>query len=462
MSTTAPAADAGIPPSSSGEALAERVAALEAENARLREAAAPAPLTGGRWRAVLSTICIVVAAVLVPVSIVSAWARVQLVEEDAFVATLAPLVDDPAVQDLVIGETMGAITDRVDFAQLTSDVFDGIVGLGLGPRAEAALGLLEQPAAEGLESLVERAVITVVRSDAFSDVWATAVRGAHRALTVASTSDGGGIVVMTDAGVGIALGPVIEQVKQRLTEQGVGIAGLIPTVDRTVIVGSGDGLSLIRTVYAVAVTLGWWLPVIALLLYALGIALARRTSTAVLGAALGLAVGSGALGIALSIGATAVALVAGDLDLPPSALDVIYRRMVDSMTQTAWVLAVLGVFIAVLGWLMGRSRAASGTRAAVHSLNSAARASLAQRGLRTGGFGRWIGAHRVLVRTVIAAAAVVWLFLLRPLGFGEVILVTVVALAVAWALELLQQREDEHPGETETEADTEAAVAGVA
>ena len=69
--------------------------------ARPPDAASPAPQRpAGRWRAFVSALVIVVATILVPISIVSAWARVQLVDEEAFVATLAPLADDPAVQQL--------------------------------------------------------------------------------------------------------------------------------------------------------------------------------------------------------------------------------------------------------------------------------------------------------------------------------------------------------------------------
>ena len=67
------------------------------------------------------------ASVLVPVSIVTAWGRAQLVEEDTFVATLAPLASDPAVQTMIIDETTAAITDQVDFAAITSTAIDGIV-----------------------------------------------------------------------------------------------------------------------------------------------------------------------------------------------------------------------------------------------------------------------------------------------------------------------------------------------
>lgn len=430
-----------------------RLAELEAENARLRAAtdARPAP-RGSRWRGFFSALCIVIAAILVPVSIVTAWARVQLVDEDAFVNTLAPLVDDPAVQDLVVTEAMDAIRDQVDFDQLTGQVFDGVIDLGVGPRAEAALRLLQQPAADGLQNLVESTVTTVVTSDVFSDVWATTVRGAHRGLTLASTSDGGGVVVMTSDGVGIQLGPIIAQVKQNLEERGIGVASLIPAVDRTIIIGSGEGLTIVRTAYALAATLGWWLPVIALALFGLGIALARRRSVAVMGTGIGLGVGAAALAVTLGIGGTAVGMAAAQLDLSPSALAVIYGRLVDDMTQTAWVLALLGLFVAVLGWVLGRSRAATTVRGAVGSLNTSARRSLHARGVDTRGFGAWLAQYRVAVRVVIAVLAVVWLFLLRPLSLGEVVLVVVVAFVVAWILELLQQRPVEDGGPIEPES----------
>ena len=58
------------------------------------------------------------------------------------------------------------------------------------------------------------------------------------------------------------------------------------------------------------------------------------------------------------------------------------------MTQTALVLMFLGVFIAVLGWVMGRSRPAHADSAArSDSMNASARRQLAARGLNTGSFG---------------------------------------------------------------------------
>ena len=397
----------------------------------------------GRWRAWISALCIVVASVLVPVSIVTAWGRAQLVEEDTFVATLAPLASDPAVQKMIIDETTAAITDQVDFAAITSTAIDGIVSLGLPPAAASALSLLSQPAADGLESLVDRAVTQVVTSDGFAAVWATATRAAHRALTTAATSDGGGLVVRTDDGVGIQLGAIVDAVKQHLTAQGVRVAGLIPPVDRVVILGTGETLAMIRTGHAVAAAVGYWAPVVTLGLLAAGILVARRRATALLGAGLGLLIGGGALAIGIAIGAGLMTTVGTQTGLEPSALAAIYAQIADGMARTSAIVALVGAVVAVLAWTHGRSRAAITLHGAIGAVNSDVRRARIGRGIGTGAVGRWLFAQRGVVRAVIALVAIAGLFALRPLSASEVALVTVVALLTWWITELLQTRPDE-------------------
>ena len=397
----------------------------------------------GRWRAWISALCIVVASVLVPVSIVTAWGRAQLVEEDTFVATLAPLASDPAVQKMIIDETTAAITDQVDFAAITSTAIDGIVSLGLPPAAASALSLLSQPAADGLESLVDRAVTQVVTSDGFAAVWATATRAGHRALTTAATSDGGSLVVRRDDGVGIQLGAIVDAVKQHLTAQGVRIAGLIPPVDRVVILGTGETLAMIRTGHAVAAAVGYWAPVVTLGLLAAGILVARRRATALLGAGLGLLIGGGALAIGIAIGADLMTTVGTQTGIEPSALAAIYAQIADGMSRTSAIVALVGAVVAVLAWTHGRSRAAIALRGVIGAVNSDVRRARIGRGLGTGAVGRWLFAQRGVVRAVIALVAIAGLFALRPLSASEVALVTVVALLTWWVTELLQTRPDE-------------------
>jgi len=437
--------------------LEQRVRDLEAENARLAAAsdvagagtaAGRAPRRSGWWRALLSAVCIVLAGALLPVSIVAAWSRAQLVDESQFVATLAPLAHDPQVQGLVIDQTVGAIDDKVNYDEITGNVIDGIAGLGLPPRAVSALGLLKQPAADGLRNLVHGGVTKFVQSDAFDDVWTGAVRDVHRALTNVATSNGTGVVVLTGDGLGIQLGPIVDQVKQRLTAQGVGAASLIPSVNRTIIIGTGDAAATARVVYWIAVTAGWLLPLLTLALFAIGVLLARKRAVAVLGMGVAIALSAAILLALFSAGSIAVSVAADQLKVSPSALNVIYQTLTDQMRHTALVAVVLGVFIAVLGWALGDWSAARRLRTVVGALNSSARRGLAERGLNTGGFGRWLSKHRVLVRAVVVALAVVWLLLLRPLSFGDIVLVIVVALLVTWTLELLQHRPEETTEQT--------------
>ena len=266
----------------------------------------------------------------------------------------------------------------------------------------------------------------MVESDAFSEVWATATRAAHRALVGAATSDGGGLVVQTDDGVGIQLGAVVERVKQNLIDRGLGAAQLIPTVDKVIILGSGENLATIRTGYALATTLGSGCRSSRSRCSALGILIARRRSVAVLGIGIGFAIGGGyARHAAVDRRRPSSASAAGSLGLSPDALNVIYEQLVGNMTQTALVLAFLGVFVAILGWVMGRSRPARGFRRAVDGMNASARRQLGGSRPQHRRVRLWLGRQRILVRTIIAVLAVLWLFALRPLSVGDIVLVAV-------------------------------------
>lgn len=432
-------------------ALRARLDALEAENARLR-AETPAPpaastqrAPGNRWRAFLSALCIVVATILVPVSIVAAWARVELVDETRFVETFAPLADDPQVQAMVADQVTVAIEDSLDLEGLTNDLFDGIQQLDLPPRALAALDLLRAPAAQGLQNLVDTTVTRLVESDAFADVWETALRASHRSLeaVAAGGTSSGAVVIGENGEVGIQLGPIIEEVKKRLVDRGIGFAESIPVIDKTIVVAQSDALTVVGTVYNLAVAAGWWTPIIALVLFLAGILIARRRSTAVLGTGVGIALGAGVLAVGLGIGGSILALSAPNLGVPAGALASMYEQITSAMRDTAVVLTLLGIVIAVIAWMSGRWRGARAARGGVASVNAGVRGALLKRGVDTGRFGAWLYTQRILVRIVLGALAIVWLMLLRPLSVGEVFLVLVVWLVVWWVFELLQRRPEE-------------------
>src|ERR687897_1930966 len=133
-----------------GAELEARIAELEAENAALRAgtdaegasgaartdaAASVAPLRERRrWgRTAAAIVLVVVGLLLAPVAVISAWARLELVDTERFVATFAPLAEEPAVQDYITEQATAAIEEQVDIPGLTKDVFDGIKSLDLPP-----------------------------------------------------------------------------------------------------------------------------------------------------------------------------------------------------------------------------------------------------------------------------------------------------------------------------------------
>jgi len=197
-------------------------------------------------------------------------------------------------------------------------------------------------------------------------------------------------------------------------------------------------------VYNLAVTVGFWLPFLAIALFLAGILLARRRSTAVLGSGVGLALGGATLAIGLAIGGTILGLAAPQLGVSSASLSAIYGQVVEAMGHTAVVIAVTGSVIAILAWVSGRWRGARATRRAIAAVNDSIRGTLAARGVDTGRFGLWMAAQRTLVRVILAVLLVLWLLLLRPLGVGDVALVLVVGLLVWWLTELVQRRPAEN------------------
>src|SRR6195952_1620719 len=162
----------------------QRLEQLEAENATLRMRLDQVPLLSpdtvaiavvdpkakrGRGGTVLATVLIIIGTILAPVALAASWAKVQLSDTDRFVSAFAPLADNPEVQAYLTTQVVTVIEAQVDIPGLTSDVIDGITGLGTGPKVTAALDSLKGVAASGLESLVQSTVSNLVSSAAFAD-----------------------------------------------------------------------------------------------------------------------------------------------------------------------------------------------------------------------------------------------------------------------------------------------------
>lgn len=436
--------------------LEARIAALEAENAALRADRVAGGDAGGgadaaasvevkparrRWgRTAAAVVLVVVGLLLAPVAVISAWARLELVDTERFVATFAPLAEDPAVQAYIGDQVTAAIEEQVDIPALTSDLFDGLQALDLPPRAQDALQLLEGPATQGLQSLVSSVVDRVVESPAFADVWATALRVSHRQFVAAIQGDpDAALSIGGDGAISVQLGPVIEAVKDRLEQQGVGFASAIPVVERSIVVAQNDAFVLVQTVYTLAVAAGTWLPWITLAFLVAGVLVARRRAPALVWTAGGLALTMLILASGVGIGRAFFIGAVSPSIMPADAAIALYDGLVELMLSTILALFVLALSVAVIAWFSGPWRPARATRGFAESGFASVRRAAAANGVTTGSFGVALDRWRVPVYVAIAVVASVVVLLNRPVTISGVVWTVVVALLAVLVVELLRR-----------------------
>lgn len=452
-------------------ALRARIEQLEAQNQELsgRESgdrdrspdgsAAPPRARKGVGRGLLAAVLILVSVLLAPVAVIGGWARLELVDTDRFVQTFGPLAEDPDVQRFIAAQTEQAIFDSVDVDGLVGDLFEGIASLDMPPRTQAAVALLEGPAAAGVRSLISSSVERVVASPQFAQIWEGALRETHsRAIAVIQGDPNTALQLDDDGTLSLRLQVVVAEVKQVLVDQGLGFASAIPEINRTIPIVASDSFLLVRTVYQLAVAAGTWLPWVVLGMLVLGVAVARDRRRALAWAGAGLALSLLLLAAGLGIGRRFFVGTVSPSIMPAATADVLFEQVTAFISSTLLSLVVLGLAFAVGGWLTGPSRPAIAIRGAGNSAFTAVRGASDRHGLDTRGFGRAVDRWRAVIVGAAIAIGVLVLFLARPITVGGVIGTIVAVLAVLLVVELVRRPgaadDSDHRDEGANEAET--------
>ena len=439
------------------ETQAEKLARLEAENARLAQELADARAAHAqtvasaalvepepkprrrRGRTVGAIVVLVIATLLAPIALVASSTVRQFTNTEEFVRTLAPLVDDPSVQDYLVDQVVLAIDESVDIEGLVAAVFDGLDDLNLPPRAVDAMRRLQPALVGGVNSIIEQKTRQLVESEQFADVFANVLRLTHSQLiaTLEGSTDAA-VTVDPNGTVEVQLGPIVAAVKQRLEDQGVGFASLIPEVDRSVTIAENTQLARIATAYRVLLVVGFWLIYVDLLLFAAAVLLARRRSVMLVAAGLCLAGISAIVGIGVAVGRIAVVSALNPF-LPSGAADAVYNALVTDIVSLAVVLVVLGLTVALVAYLATPWRSARALRTFADSSADSLTAYAATRGISTGGFGGFLAKWRVPIRIGIGVIAAAIVLFVRPLSPGLIIWTAVIAVLVVLILRLLER-----------------------
>jgi hypothetical protein len=408
--------------------LRDRLSALEARETAPAGAGAQAPPPHRRRpvRAFFSALFIVVACVFVPLSALAVWVNSEVGDTDRYVATVAPLASDPAVQNAAANRITSVVMQQIDLKRLLDEFAPQD-----RPRLDQLLNRLSGPLTSGIESLVHSTAEKVVRSDAFEKVWTDANRRIHDSLDKALTGQGGGAVKLTNDTVAIDLAPIIDRVKQRLVDAGLTIAAKIPEIHTDFTVVRSDKVGKIRTAFRLLQLVGFWLPIVTVVLAAAGVLLAVRRRRALVAAALGFAAAALVLGAGLTI-FRAIYLDALPASVSQQAAGTVYDTLIRFLRKTVRAVFVLGVIVALGAWLSGPGRYAVRARGVWESVLGGAGDAAHRVGLRTGPVGPWLVRHKILVGwIVIAAAALTLAFWSYPTGWVVLGLVLAVVFVLA-------------------------------
>jgi hypothetical protein len=227
---------------------------------------------------VVSWLLVVLACLLAVVSVLAVFVRNQLLNTDAYVATVAPLASNPAIQTQVAKKVSENLIAHTDVEQR--------VKRALPARA----GFLAAPISTGLESFTDQLALKVVQSPQFEKAWVTANRVSHKQLVAVLTGSGNGSVSTANGRVTIDLSAVEMQAKKSLDAKGITVFDKVPAVKGlNFVLFQSDSLVKIQRLTKLLNTLSIALPIITLLLFALSVVLARNRRRGLLRAATGLA-----------------------------------------------------------------------------------------------------------------------------------------------------------------------------
>jgi hypothetical protein len=385
-----------------------------------------------RTRGIISWVLIVLASLLIPISVISVWAIRTVTNTDQYVATMAPLARNPIIIDHLAART----TDALFSSHIVQNKVTGLLPAKAKP--------LVVPITNEVKSYVQGVALKFYESPAFGKLWDELNRHTHAAVIdimegktsplLERASKGGAIVVN--------VAPALKTIVQQLDQRGVTLFNPVKAI--TSQGGKGLGITVVTKqqvdkysgLFNTIVELGWAVPIAALVLGILSIAVATRRRKALLRVTVGIALVTLLFLAALATGRNFFLNEAASLSLRRDVAGAVWDTLLRYLkTDFRWMLLV-SLLVAFFAWVFGPARYAVFIRTHVvrggrwigvqgKSLSAGAgRAAAGSDGARrTGG---WIVEHINGLRILgVAVAAIVLLFSGNLTGWSLLIILIV-------------------------------------
>jgi alkylhydroperoxidase/carboxymuconolactone decarboxylase family protein YurZ len=407
---------------------------LRAEVAELRRRSGQPRRRGRGWRSPVAALLIVIGCVFAPLSVVGVWSANQVSSTDRYVANMAPLIDEPAIQRALTDKITNQISSHLDVKGTASQAATLLSQRGLS-RVGSLLSTYSGALANAVRGFIHSQVASIVAGPAVARLWVQLNQAAHAQIVKALSGQGGGSVSVSNGQVVLDLAPFINVIKSNLAARGLTLVNQLPEIHPTLTLFSAKYLVKAQTGYRLVNALKWVLPILTVVLLGAGVYVARNHRRALIGAALGFAASMLVLGAGLAVFRGIYLGSVPDSKLPADAAAALFDTLVRFIRAALRTLLVVGLIVAAGAFFAGSSVTAVRTRQAIASGFAWTRASGERAGLRTGPAGRWTYAHRKGLRVgAVALAALIFVFWGRP----TVTVALVLALLLVIVLGLIE------------------------
>lgn len=399
------------------KALQSRILELEALNAKRR-------FDG---RALTAWVLFIIAAILFPVGLTAYWGQRTLTDTQRYVATVAPLAQDPTVKRAVAEKVTLVIVTQLDAQKRVSNLLQEY------PRLKPISG----PVATGVDTFVGNQVTKLVDSAQFEQFWATVNTQLQKRLIAALSGEPVGAVSIQGDQVILDTGDLITATKARLVDRGLSFAANLPVppaADRQIVLLTSPQLKQARRAYALGQPVAQWLVYATLLLFVLAVLVSRRRARMTMAVGIAIIIGAVLIRLGMAYGQSQVELTLSGTTfaIAEQAFFTILTAFLLNSVRAAFA---LGLVLAVVGWFLSDTKSARAVRLHLGGALSGAGGRAA--GTAFAPVGAWFAGTKVFWRFLIGAVAAVVLLVSNPLTGSLILWTAVLSVLALVVLELL-------------------------
>ena len=309
-----------------------------------------------RGRTIASWVLVVIACLLAILSVVVVYARNELLNTDTFVATVAPLAKDQAIQTTIATKVSESLIASTDLEQRVKNV--------LPSRA----GFLVNPITGAVQSTTYNVTLHLVQSSRFQKLWEQALRQSHDQVDNLLLGKKVGALQATNGEVTVDLSQIEAAAKKELAARGLSVFDKAPNyTGAPFVLFQSDQLAKLQRWVRFLNNLALVLPVVSVLLFAGAVLLAKDRRRGLVHASSGLAVSMAVLLIAANVGRNeylSSLKINQSRAATAAVIDTVDALLLDSVRT----ILIVATIVAVVAWVVGtgpvRRRIESGAKPA--------------------------------------------------------------------------------------------------